>query len=85
MDKRRDELHSFTIDHIKELCGANYIKVYGKTKDVLIELLLGVEFPGEGKGTTADGEKLSTTHLMEVRLAVDYSTSDIYLKLQQHS
>ena len=48
MDERRDELRGFTTDWVKELCGAKYIKVYGKTKDVLIKQLLGVEFPGEG-------------------------------------
>ena len=41
MDERRDELHGFTTDRVKELCGAKHIKVYGKTKDVLIELLYG--------------------------------------------
>ena len=47
MDKRRDELHDFTVDRVKEICGAKHIKVYGKTKDSLIKQLLGVEFPGE--------------------------------------
>ena len=66
MDERRDELRGFTIDRVKELCGAKHIKVYGKTKDVLIEQLLGVEFPGEGEARAADEEKLSTTHLLEM-------------------
>ena len=66
MDERRDELRGFTIDRVKELCGAKHIKVYGKTKDVLIEQLLGVEFPGEGEARAADKEKLSTTHLLEM-------------------
>ena len=66
MDERRDELRGFTIDRVKKLCGAKHIKVYGKTKDVLIEQLLGVEFPGEGEARAADEEKLSTTHLLEM-------------------
>ena len=70
MDERRDELcdelRGFTIDRIKELCSAKHIKVYGKTKDALIEQLLGVEFTGEGGESTADAEKLSTTHLMDM-------------------
>ena len=52
MDERRDELHGFTFDRVK------HIKVYGKTKDALIEQLLGIEFPGEVGGSTADGERL---------------------------
>lgn len=54
MDERREELRGSTIDHIKELCGAKHIKVYGKTKDTLIEQFLGIEFPGEVGGDTAD-------------------------------
>ena len=51
MDERRDELRGFTIDQVKELCGAKHFKVYGKTKDILIKQLLEVEFPGEGEGS----------------------------------
>ena len=40
MDEKRKELQSFTIDRIKELCGDKHIKVYGKTKDALVEQLL---------------------------------------------
>ena len=67
MDERRDELRGFTIDRIKELCSAKHIKVYGKTKDALIEQLLEVESTCEGGESTADAEeKLSTTHLMDM-------------------
>ena len=66
MDKKREELRGFTIDRIKELCDTKHIKVYGKTNDNLIEQLLGIEFPGEVGGETADEEKLSTTRLIEI-------------------
>lgn len=67
MEERRDELCGFTIDRIKELCGDKHIKVYGKTKDALIQQLLGVEFPEKAGGGEADEERLSTTtHLMEM-------------------
>ena len=66
MDERREELRGFTIDRIKELCAAKHVKVYGKTKDTLIEQLLGSEFPGEAGGDTTDEERLSTISLMEM-------------------
>ena len=38
-------LSDLTIDCIKELCVAKHIKIYGKTKDILIEQLLVAEVP----------------------------------------
>ena len=52
------ELRGLTIDRVSELCGAKHIKVYGMTKDALIEQLYEV------RGSTEDGERLSTTHPM---------------------
>ena len=67
MDERRKELQGFTIDFIKELCSAKNIKVYGKTKDILIEQLLVAEIPEKAGDGAADEEKLPTpTHLMEM-------------------
>ena len=83
MDEKRKELQDFTIDRIKELCGAKHIKVYGKTKDALIEQLLGAEIPEKAEGGTADEEKLPTpTHLMEMvmRMQQDQRT---WLEAQQ--
>ena len=56
MDERRKELQGFTIDRIKELCGAKHIKVYGKTKDALIEQLLGAEVPEKASERSYLGE-----------------------------
>ena len=53
MDERRAELRGFTTDHIKELCCAKHIKVYGRTKDAMIEQLLRIEFSDEVGGDTA--------------------------------
>ena len=58
MDEKRKELQGFTIDCIKELCGAKHIKVYGKTKDALIEQLLGAGGPENAEDGMADEEKL---------------------------
>ena len=67
MDEKRKELQGFTIDRIKELCGAKHIKVYGKIKDALIEQLLGAGRPERAEDGMADEEKLPTpTHLMEM-------------------
>jgi hypothetical protein len=67
MDGKKKELQGFTIDRIKELCGEKHIKIYGKTKDALIEQLLGAEVPEKAGGATADEGKLPTpTHLMEM-------------------
>ena len=41
-------------------------KFCGKTKGALIKQLLGVQFSDKVGGSTADGERLSTTHLMEM-------------------
>ena len=45
MDEKRKELQGFTIDHIKDLCGDKHIKVYGRTKDALIDQLLAAGGP----------------------------------------
>ena len=63
MDERRKELQCFTIDCIKELCVAKHIKIYGKTKDVLIEQLLVAEVPEKAGDGAADEEKLPTPSL----------------------
>ena len=43
MEERREELRGFTVECLKELCSKVHIKVYGKTRDELIELLLESE------------------------------------------
>ena len=49
------------MDRIKELCSAKHVKVYGKSKDALIDQLLGVEFPGEAGGHAAEEEESVST------------------------
>ena len=61
MDEKRKELQSFTIDCIKELCSDKHIKVYGKTKDALVEQLLAAGGPEKAEVGTADKEKLTPT------------------------
>lgn len=73
MEERIAELRGFTSNNIKELCGAKHIKVCGKTKDALIEQLLGTEFPSKDSTksglTTPEGREepsSATLHLMEM-------------------
>ena len=71
MKERREELIivcGFAIDCIKEFCGAKHIKVYGNTKDALVEKLLGTEFPSTKGAPEGGGEPSMTMHLMEMVL-----------------
>ena len=65
MDEKRKikELQGFTIDRVKELCDDKHIKVYGKTKDALIEQLLAAGGPEKAEIGTADEENLPTSIL----------------------
>jgi hypothetical protein len=67
MEARREELRGFTVDRIKELCSKVHIKVYGKTKDELIEQLLEGEAKAGSTEKEEGGEAPSVTkHLMEL-------------------
>ena len=69
MEHRREELHGFMVDHIKELCSKVYIlrSIHGKTKDELIEQLLETESRTGIPEPEGSGETLSVTRqLMEV-------------------
>ena len=61
MEERREELRGFTVDRLEELCSKVHIKVYGKTKDELIEQLLESESKGGSAEKEEDGEALSLT------------------------
>ena len=67
MEDRREELRGFTVDRIKELCSKVHIKVYGKTKEELIEQLLETESRTGFTESEGSGETLSVTRqLMEM-------------------
>ena len=67
MEERREELRGFTVDRLKELCSKAHIKVYGKTKDELIEQLLESESKAGSTEKEEGGEALSLTkHPMEL-------------------
>ena len=67
MEDRREELRGFTVDRIKELCSKVHIKVYGKTKEELIEQLLETESRTGSTEPEGSGETLSVTRqLMEM-------------------
>ena len=66
MEERREELRGFTVERLKELCSKVHIKVYGKTKDELIEHLPESEYKA-GSTEKEGGEAFSLTkHLMEL-------------------
>ena len=67
MEDERKELRGFTVDRIKELCYKVHIKVYGKTKDDVIEQLLETESRTGIPEPEESGEILSITRqLMEM-------------------
>ena len=70
MDERREELHGFTVDRIKQLCMKVHIKSSGKTKEDLIAQLLEVEsreMPGAIGGETSS----LSAQLLEMVMQID--------------